>query len=386
MDQVRDFRVPSTISFGKNASLQAGENARKLGAKNALLITDKFMTAQGLCNPLVESLKAAGVKVEIYDGVNSEPDLNHVSQALDLQKKYNSDILVSFGGGSPLDAAKAVAVMATNPGKIEDYMGLGKVSKPGLPLIAIPTTAGTGSEATQFTIITDTAKDVKMLIGSPYILPPVALVDPELTLAMPKGLTAATGLDSLTHGIEAYVSRKSQPMSDIMALSAIRLLGKNLLKAWHNPGDYEARSNTMLGSLQAGIAFSNASVALVHGMSRPVGALYHVAHGVSNATLLGVVMEFSLPGNVERYAEIALALGAKPGKNAEETAKAGVEIVKNMIAEMQIPPLSKLGVSKDSLDKSVNKMADDAIASGSPGNNPRIPSKEEIVQLYYQAM
>ena len=386
MSQLREFRVTPNIYFGSRASLRAGQEARALGGSRALLVTDSFMEKSGACGPVLDSLKEAGIACHIYSGVNSEPDLRHVAEGCELLKTHQCDVVLALGGGSPLDAAKAICVMATNPGKIEDYMGAGKVKNPGLPLIAIPTTAGTGSEATQFTIITDTSRDVKMLIGSKYILPTSALLDPDLTMAMPKGLTAATGLDALTHGIEAYVSRKAQPLSDVMALSSIRLLGQHLLKAWQHPDDKEARANTMLGALQAGIAFSNASVALVHGMSRPIGALFHVAHGVSNATLLGIVMDFSLSGNYQRYADIALALGVTARAGVEATARAGVERVKELIATMQVLSCTQLGVSREALDKWAAKMADDAMASGSPANNPRLASKEEIMELYYQAL
>ena len=182
-----------------------------------------------------------------------------------------------------MDVAKAISVLATNGNAIQDFMGFDKIPNKGLPVFAMPTTAGTGSEATMITIITDTLRNVKMLIGSPLLMPQAAFVDSTLTLKMPKGLTAATGLDALTHAIEAYVSVKAQPMTDVLALSAVGLIAENLPIAWRNPADREARAKTMLGALQAGIAFSNASVALVHGMSRPIGALFHVAHGVSNA-------------------------------------------------------------------------------------------------------
>jgi alcohol dehydrogenase len=205
---------------------------------------------------------------------------------------------------------------------------------------------------------------------------------------MPKGLTAATGLDALTHAIEAYVSRKAQPMTDVLALSAVRLITRHLPVAFANPDNMEARANTMIGSLQAGIAFSNASVALVHGMSRPVGALFHVPHGVSNAALLGVVMEFSLSGNTKRYADIARAMEVEciPDADDQTVALAGAAKVKELIAELQVPNLTALGVSRDKLDPVVDKMAEDALASGSPGNNPRLASKEEIVELYYAAL
>lgn len=383
----RSFRVPSTIHVGIDAAREAGNEAKLLGARRALLITDKVLASSGTIDPVVESLGEVGIESVIYEGVNSEPTVSHVQEAVRLFQEERCDILIACGGGSPIDVAKAVRVLATNGGVVEDYMGFNKVGKPGVPLIAIPTTAGTGSEATMVTIITDTARDIKMLIGSPFLLPSVALVDPSLTLKMPRGLTAATGVDALTHAIEAYVSIKAQPLTDILALSAIRKICRFLPQAWANPDNLEARSETMLGALQAGIAFSNSSVALVHGMSRPIGANFHVPHGVSNAALLGVVMEFSLIGAPERYAEIAEAMELNVhGLTAMEAAHAGYERVEALIRELQIPTLSKLGVTREKLDPVVGKMADDAIASGSPGNNPRKATRDEIIELYYAAL
>ncbi|MBW2370409.1 MAG: iron-containing alcohol dehydrogenase [Deltaproteobacteria bacterium] len=387
MTGVSAFRVPSTIKYGLNASHDAGHEAKRLRAQKALLVTDRILLEMGTTEPIVTSLENAGVEPVIYDGVNSEPTLIHVENGLKLLQEVKCDVVVTCGGGSPIDAAKAISIMATNPGNIEDYMGMDKIQKPGLPLIAVPTTAGTGSEVTQVTIITDTDRDVKMLIGSPALMPTVALVDPMLTLKMPRRITASTGLDALTHAIEAYVSVKAQPMSNLMALSAIRLIGKYLPRAWANPDDLEARSQTMLGAMQAGIAFSNASVALVHGMSRPIGANFHISHGVSNAALLGVIMDFSLIGAPERYADIAQALGVPlTGKTVMEAAKAGAEIVNQMIKQLQIPRLRDLGVQKDRLENIAEKMAEDAINSGSPGNNPRKATKEEMVALYHAAL
>jgi alcohol dehydrogenase len=225
-----------------------------------------------------------------------------------------------------------------------------------------------------------------MLIISPWIMPQVALIDPLLTLKMPKHITAATGLDALTHAIEAYVSRKAQPMTDILALSAIRLLAKHLPVAFDEPSNLEARAATLFGALQAGMAFSNASVALVHGMSRPIGALFHVPHGVSNAALLGVVTEFSLSGNYARYADVAQALGVTPSGDQQKTAEMGAKKVRELIQRLEIPGLARLGVTREKLDPLVRKMADDAIASGSPANNPRLATPEEIIDLYYAAI
>jgi len=387
MMPARPFRVPSTIHFGKNSAAEAGAEARRLGASKALVVTDKILMGSGTVQPVIDSLASTGVAAEIFDGVDGEPTLSHVEQGLFFLREKKCDLIVAVGGGSPIDAAKAVATMSTNPGVIQDYMGLGKVASPGVPLIAVPTTAGTGSEATIFTIITDTDKNVKMLIGSPFLMPTVALVDPLLTLKMPRGITAATGLDALVHAIEAYVSVKAQPMSDLMALSATRLLYEFLPQAWANPDNLEARTQTMLGALQAGIAFSNASVALVHGMSRPVGANFHVAHGISNAALLCVVMEFSLMGAPLRYAEIAKAMGLPvQGLSPLDAARRGAEAVRDLIQQMKIPTLAGLGVNREKLEPLVSKMADDAIASGSPGNNPRKATKEEIIDLYFAAL
>ncbi|ABA89744.1 iron-containing alcohol dehydrogenase [Syntrophotalea carbinolica DSM 2380] len=383
----RPFRTPSTVHFGEEAADNTGPEAKRLGARKALLMTDKVLAEVGAIDPVVKSLHDSGVEVVVFDGVNSEPDLSHVKTGLQMLKEEQCDCIVACGGGSPIDAAKAVSIMATNPGKIEDYMGLDKFTVPGVPLMAVPTTAGTGSEATMFTIITDTSRDVKMLIGSPFLMPRIAIVDPLLTLNLPRKLTAATGLDALTHAIEAYVSVKAQPMTDVLALSAIKLISGNLLLAWGDPRNREARANTMLGSLQAGIAFSNASVALVHGMSRPIGANFHVPHGVSNACLLGVVMDYSLEGNPQRYADIARAMGVENGsQDTMGVAKVGAERVKNLIRMLEVPTLSELGVTSEKLEPVVEKMAEDAIASGSPGNNPRKPSKGEIIELYRAAL
>ncbi len=387
MTPARVFRVPPAVHFGENSTAEAGAEALRLGGTKALIITDKILMSAGIVQPVIDSLNKAGVKTEVFDGVDAEPTLAHVEQGVSRLRDTGCDILVAVGGGSPIDTAKAVAIMSTNPGRIQDYMGLGKVTKPGVPFIAVPTTAGTGSEATVYTIITDTEKSVKMLIGSPFLMPSAALVDPLLTLKMPRGITAATGLDALIHAIEAYVSVKAQPMSDVMALSAISLLSEYLPQAWANPDNVEARTQTMLGALQAGIAFSNASVALVHGMSRPIGANFHVAHGISNAALLGVVMEFSLMGAPKRYADIAGAMGlAVENLSPMDAAMCGCEAVKIMVEQMKVPGLTGLGVSREKLEPLVSKMADDAIASGSPGNNPRKPTKEEIIDLYYAAL
>jgi len=380
---VKTFRVPQVVITGSGSSKQVGEECKKLGLKKALIVTDQNLVKLGIPDGVKESLQQNGVEHATYDGVNSEPVIEHVQEGLEAFRGNGCDFLLAVGGGSPMDTAKAISAMATNQGSIEDYMGQGKIPERGRPVIAVPTTAGTGSEVTPFSIITDARRDLKMLIGSPFLTPAIAVVDPQLTLSLPQDITAATGIDALTHAIEAYVSVKVQPMSDVLALAAIELIAGNLEQAWSDGKNLEAREKTMMGSLMAGMAFSNSSVALVHGMARPIGAYFHVRHGASNAALLGTVMEFSLEGNPARYARIAEAMGVKAGGLSElEAAQRGAEAVKKLIKDVRIPSMQELGVGKEKLEQLAPKMSEDAIASGSPGNNPRQATREEIIELY----
>ncbi len=383
MLSAKAFYIPPVLIIGSGASEQVGEESRKLGVKQGLIVTDEVLLKLGILDNIQRALSQVKIQFTIYSGVFTEPTVEFVQDGLKTYKENGCDFLLAVGGGSAIDTAKAIAVMATNAGAIEDYQGLNKIPKGGAPLIAIPTTAGTGSEVTRYTIITDTKRDVKMLIGSPFLIPREAIVDPLLTLSMPRGLTAAVGIDALTHAIEAYVSVKAQPMSDIFCLSAIELISGNLRQAWSNGNNIEAREKTMVGALQAGIAFSNSSVALVHGMSRPIGAYFHVAHGVSNAALLGVVTEFSLIGNPARYARVAQAMGENVDNlTILEAADLAAKSIRRLVKDIKIPSLQELGVDKAKLDKLAPKMAEDAIASGSPANNPRQATKEEIIELY----
>ncbi len=386
MSQTRQFRAPAVISNGPGAAKEAGAYARQHGRK-ALIVTDSNLEKIGLLADVKASLEAAGVGYAVYDKVVMEPVVEYVDDGLRAFREAGADVVVAVGGGSPIDTGKAIAAMARNPGAISDFMGANKIGKPSAPLIATPTTAGTGSEVTPFTIITNTETDVKMLISSPHLIPAVALVDPLMTLKMPRGITAATGLDALTHAIEAYVSVKAQPLTDTFALQAIRLISGNLRTAYLQPDNLEARSRVLIGALQAGLAFANSSVALVHGMARPIGAYFHVAHGISNAVLLPTVIEFSVPGNPRRYADIAEAMGEQTkGLTVDGAAKKTVEAVKRLNTDLQIPTLRGLKIDEAKFEAVVSKMAADAIASGSPGNNPRIATPEEIAALYRKAL
>jgi alcohol dehydrogenase class IV len=386
MLQPRKFLVPPVVITGSGSSEQVGEECKKLGFRNGLVVTDQVLSKLEMLERVKKALSGSEIAFAVYDKIAQEPTVDYVKEGSEAFRKNGCDFLLAVGGGSAIDTAKAISVMAGNPGSIEDYKGLNRIPNKGAPLVAIPTTAGTGSEVTVFTIITDTRTNVKMLIGSPFVMPTVAIVDPLLTLSCPRDLTAAVGIDALTHAVEAYVSVKAQPMSDIFCLSAIEHISGNLRQAWANGNNVEARERTMLGALQAGMGFSNASVALVHGMSRPIGAYFHVPHGASNAALLGIVTEFSLMGNPARYARIAEAMGEDTtGLSDLEAARLAADAIKALIEDIEIPCLKDLGVDKGKLEELAPQMAEDAIASGSPGNNPRQATKEEIIELYMLA-
>jgi len=373
--------MPPLVLVGTGAWRRVGAEAKRLSGKKALIVSGQAMIRAGFMAEMQTLLEAEGLESVLFDRVTEEPTTEHVEEGLRLLRDEGCDLVIGFGGGSPIDAGKAVAVMATNPGRISDYTGAGKVKAPKLPFIAVNTTAGTGSEVTGNIIITDTATDVKMFITDPLIIPDVAIDDPTLTLSCPPEVTASSGMDALTHAIEAYVSRHANPISDVLALSSIRRIAGNLRRAWGHGDDVEARSEMTLAALEAGMAFSNSSVALVHGMARPIGAYFHVPHGLSNAMLLPYVMEFSAEGAPQRFADIAAAMGE--GMDAAQRAADAVMALKD---DLRIPSLSGAGIDAARLLELTPKMAQDAIASGSPANNPRIASAEEIAALYKKAL
>lgn len=379
------FLTPPTIYYGIGALESSCDKLSDLGNR-PLLVTDKVMTDIGYVNKLVNYLEKQKVAVSLFNEVNTEPTDHYIENGLHLFKENHCDFLIALGGGSPIDVAKAISIMVSNPGKIQDYMGLGKVQQEGPPIVAIPTTSGTGSEVTQFTIITDTKNDIKMLIGSEYIVPKIAINDPILTISVPPGITAATGIDALTHAIEAYTSRRHQPLADIFALSSIKRISKYLRRAWANGDDKKARSEMMLAALEAGMAFNNSSVTIVHGMSRPLGALFHIPHGISNAVLLPACLEYAIMGLPERFVDVAKAIGVCVNNLSDlDFAKEGVMQIKKLCEDIEIPSISGLGIDKNAFMKQLDKMASDALASGSPYNTARKPSKEDIIKIYEQS-
>ncbi|MGE5552500.1 MAG: iron-containing alcohol dehydrogenase [Betaproteobacteria bacterium] len=380
-----EFRVPASILFGPGTHQLAGEKVKEVGGRKALVVAGPT-TAKVAGAQVSESLVAAGVEPVLFPEVDQEPTVAHVNEGLERLREAGCDVVVAVGGGSPIDAAKAIALLATNGGDIREYMGANKVKRPTLPLVAIPTTAGTGSEVTRNSIITDPEKRVKMPISSPYLVPAAAIDDPTLTHSMSPSVTASTGLDALTHAIEAYVSKKATPLTDTLALAAVRRIVTWLRVAWADGGNAEARQEMLLGQLEAGIAFGNSSIALVHGMSRPIGAYFQVPHGIANAMLLPVVMEFSLLGSPKRFATLAEAMGVPAGGSVMEAGREAIRAVRDLCADLQIPSLTGYGLDPAKVMEVAPQMAQDALASGAPANNPRQASVAEIVELYRRAL
>jgi alcohol dehydrogenase len=384
---IAQFNVPATVITGAGASRELAPQLLRLGARRVLLVTDVFMESSGLAEVFVRAMEGAGIRVALFSGVQPDPTDANVRDGLRVYVGKQCDAIVALGGGSPIDAAKAIAVLATNSQPLSQYQGYHKVQKSGAPLVVIPTTAGTGSEVTKVAVITDTARDVKMMMLDRHFLPTVALVDFELTLSMPPALTAHVGVDTLTHGIEAYVSRKATALTDPLALTCIRLVAEHLETAWREPTNRAAREGMMLAATLGGMAFANSSVALVHGMSRPIGAVFHVPHGLSNAVLLPAVTRFSIAGAPERYATVARTMGL--AAYADSDVAAGEKLVAGLAAlntRLQVPRLSGCrGLERTRFDATKEKMAADALASGSPQNNPVVPTAEQIVALYEES-
>ncbi len=379
--------MPRIMRIGAGASAELAEVLASLGLSRPLIVTDGFLMAKGWVDRLLSQLADAGIKdARVFADTVPDPTDRSILEGIEFLRAGQHDCVVGFGGGSPLDSAKAIAVFSGLPGQIRDYRAPHSQDAPGLPVIAIPTTAGTGSEATKFTIITDESSNEKLLcIGLAY-LPVAALVDYELTLTMPARLTADTGIDSLTHAIEAYVSKKANAFSDTFALKAMAAIAPNIRTAVAEPGNRPAREAMMLGANFAGIAFSNASVALVHGMSRPVGAFFHVPHGLSNAMLLPAVTNFSAPAARSRYADCARSMGLARQEEGDQAAVARLlEELEALNADLEVPSPAAYGIARADWDDVIEIMAEQAIASGSPGNNPLVPSAEEIRALYRQA-
>ncbi len=377
------IQVPSVLHIGAGASKQLAAVIKTLGCSKPLLITDPTMVQLGYVEAVVQHLNAAGLGCDYCADTLPEPTAASLLPSLMMLANADYDCLVALGGGSPIDTAKALSVLHTFGGVMRDYKVPRMLNELAMPVIAIPTTAGTGSEATRFTVITDESTDEKMLCAGAAFLPRAALIDYELTLSVPPRTTADTAIDALTHAIEAYVSRKANAFSDQQALAAMRLIAPNLRSVYRDGSNRQARADVMLGATLAGIAFSNASVALVHAMSRPIGAFFHVPHGLSNAMLLPTVTEFSIAGAPQRYAECARQMGvAKPQHSDAAANQLLLAELRALNRDLDVPTPLEYGIARHTFLGVAATMAAQAEDSGSAANNPRIPSQQEMVDLY----
>jgi alcohol dehydrogenase class IV len=381
------FFVGTKIVFGKHASRQVGEELAGRGLKKTLVVTDKGIVGAGLLEGVLESLKRNGIAYEVFDEVPPNPPTATVVKGVELFRAHGCDSLVAVGGGSAMDACKAISMMTNNEGSATDYDIGGKAfTKPGQPVITIPTTSGTGSEVTQWAVITDEKRHWKASVGSPFMSPVAALVDPALTLGLPPQITATTGVDALTHAIEAYTTKAAlngtSPATDALALEAIRLISANLRQAFAQGTNYEAREKTMLGSLIAGMAFPQVGLGNTHALAHPLGGYYDVPHGVANAILLPYVMKFNLNACPERFTNIAVAMGENiAGLSLMEAAEKAVAAVERLVKDTEIPKLNSYTIK----DEDWQRMAEDAFKDSNCNSNPRKTKVNDLLGLYQQA-
>src|SRR5947208_1996515 len=363
--------TPRLMAVGGGALAELPSMLGRLGLAHPLIVTDPFLASSGHLGRATDQLDRAGIPWKVFSDTVADPTTVVVELGAACLADGDFDSLVAIGGGSSIDTAKAMSVLAANGGQMRDYKVPAEIPQAGPPIVAIPTTAGTGSEVTRFTVITDTETDEKMLIAGLACCPLAAIVDYELTLTMPLRLTADTGLDSLTHAIEAYVSRRANPFTDGLAKSAMGLIARHIRTACAEPGNRAAREAMMLGATTAGMAFSNASVALVHGMSRPIGAFFHVPHGLSNAMLLPEITAFSAPAALEHYADCARAMGvAEEGEGSQAAVARLVDELHRLNGDLKVPSPQAYGIDRARYDELLPVMAAQALASGSPANHP----------------
>ncbi len=378
------FDSPEAILTGGGCRKETGRLMAALGARRTLIVADPFFASSPFLREQAGNLSDSGIAHHVYSDFQPDPTDRNVATGVERFRAFQADSILALGGGSGIDVAKMIGASFANPGKLSSFQGYHRIPKPGPPLVVIPTTAGTGSEATKVAVITDTERNVKMMILDSKLMPRAAIVDYELTLSMPRPLTAHVGVDTLTHGIEAFVSKKSNRLTDPIALASIDKVRRYLRRAWEDPGDLEAREGMAVAALQGGLAFTNSSVCLVHGMSRPLGVVFHLPHGLSNAVLLPTVTRFSWKGGIGRYAEVARTMELAPLKKSDEFAcEALVDCLDELNGKLEVPRLRDCcGGDIDKFRKVLPKMASDALESGSPQNNPTVPAADEIEELF----
>ncbi|MCQ2578033.1 MAG: iron-containing alcohol dehydrogenase [Treponema sp.] len=382
------FSIPQNVVFGSGSLSKLPDVASRLGKTKALIISGPHLEKIGLVAKCSDAMKTAGIESVSFCRTEGNPSVETVNAAASLFKESGADFIVAFGGGSPLDVAKAVAVLAAYGGKITDYEGGGKVPGPVVPMIAIPTTAGTGSEVTAFSVITDHSRDYKLTVASNYLLPSYAILDADLISTVPAGTAAACGIDAMIHALESYLSKAASPFSEMFSLRALELIGEAIREYVKDRGNKAAAEKMLLGSLFAGIAFSHARLGDVHAMSHPVSAFFDIPHGVANAILLPKIVEFNETATeessyMEKYYQIYRCVCKNPVSKERFVASMLQVELADLNAELGIPAgLEKAGVSKDDFEKVLFQMAKDAMKSGNISVNPRKTSEEDILDLY----
>lgn len=369
------FELPTRIEYGIGAVEKLGNCLDDLDAKKVLIVTDEGILQSGLAEQVLETIKNKGLESVVFSGVEPNPKDHNVHDGAEAAQHLGADCIIAVGGGSPIDCAKGIALVAATGGKIRDYQDPSRITR-GLPLIAIPTTAGTGSEVTFGSVITDTSENFKFTVKSPLIGPAVALVDPKMTITMPPALTAATGMDALTHAVEGYTARKAEPIADALGLYAIELISKYLRRAYNQGDNLEARSGMLLGSIIAGMCFSHSDVASVHCIAEALGGKYDLPHGVCNAVVLAPMMKYNMDYCREKYALVAKAMGFNY-KDEEEGCQIAVEEVAKLARDVELPPFRDLGAKKEDLEEIAIKSA----KNGSNMDNPRPMEKDDYLKF-----
>jgi alcohol dehydrogenase class IV len=385
MTNVRFFQTTPRIVMGPGSLGQAPSEIKRMGARRVAIVTDPGLVATGIVSRLEDLLKAEGVSVSRFDSVESDPRYQIAVQAGEFAKSCGAEAIVGIGGGSALDIAKTASALVTNDGHVESYFGIDLLKHPGLPLMLIPTTAGTGSEVTPIAILSDEGEKLKKGIVSPYLFPRVAILDPELTRGLPPHITAATGMDALIHAVEAFTSKNATGMTDMLAVEAMRLVHENIRKAFSDGENIEARSRMLEGSMLAGMAFANAGVTAVHAFAYPIGAEFHIPHGVANSIMLVPVMEFNMLANFAKFAVMAEVFGAPlDGLSEREAAYEAIEALRDLSDDLRLPTrLSEFGVKESdipSLAQGVMKV------TRLLANNPRQLTLADAENIYRQVL
>lgn len=378
------YKMPTELFCGRGAAGKVGEKVLELGGTKAFVVTDNGVVGTGLLSVIEDSLKSANISYVIFDEVESDPSIETVANGTELLKEAGCNIVLGIGGGSSMDVGKAVAAMATNPGKIFDYVGIDKIRNEGLPYIAIPTTSGTGSEATYWSVLTDKKTRFKTGVGGWKMMPTLAVLDPLLTKSLPPKVTAITGMDALTHAMESYVSKSTQPISEGLAIHAMKIITRSLRKAVANGDDIDAREDMIMGSLIAAMAFNVTRLGLAHALASPLGANFNIPHGLANAVLLPHVMEFNLMAAPEKYIEIAKIFGEDVNNLPQmEAAYKSVEAVRKLMRDIDLSRgFEGFGLTEESL----RTIAEEAHTSGNVAVNPRKSTVEDLINITKRAI